>query len=197
MSERKTQEEYKSMSTPKIILRVVRHFLFEGRSFYSNCKQHLDLVKVLKPYKRANLISLRTYAIYLFSYISKSLKVDEKLKILTYHYSFLRSIFPTNKLKELFKNGIELYKERSDNDEFSVTLTSSGLLEFEGSLSLFFTVNGTKVFTLSFSFAPGSVYGVKDKTIVYVSCLQGVKINLRTFPGRQNFLVILFRQLFY
>ena len=48
----------------------------------------------------------------------------------------------------------------------------SGALEFEGSLSLYFQMNGVKLGTLSFSIAPGNVFSCTDENIFYIACLQ-------------------------
>lgn len=180
MPETLKQDEYKSLTRQKVLLRIAQHFLFTGPKMFGHLKKHFALMKVLKPFKNAGLISFRTYGIYLFSYISKSLDVNKKVEILTHNYSFLKNIFPQNQLKKLFKEGIEFYNESSGEDIYSVALHYSSILEFEGSLSLFFYVNNCKIFTLSFTFAPGSVFDTSDKTVIYVSCLQGVKNQFET-----------------
>lgn len=175
MTESQEQPLFKRIKKQMILLKVVQHFLFEKPNIIVHLKKHYELMQVLKPFRKAKLINFRTYVIYLFSFISRSLNVHEKLQILNYNYSFLKNIFNSNQLNQLFKEGIEFYKESSDEDDYTVVLTYSSILEFEGSLSLFFKVNNVKIFTLSFTFAPGEIFKSNNETVIYISCLQGVK----------------------
>jgi uncharacterized protein VirK/YbjX len=155
----------------KKISNLIKRFVLSP-ALITNFKKHIELVKVLKPFKKQGFINHRSYLIYLFSYISKSLTTDDRLEILKFHYSFLRKNFSPRYLKQLFENGIECFKENSMEDEYTVSLLPSSMLEFEGSLSLDFKVNGTKIYTLSFTFVPGHVVNIKEHAVIYISRLQ-------------------------
>jgi uncharacterized protein VirK/YbjX len=142
---------------------------------FMNFKKHYELFKILKFYRDNGLIKSRTYTIYLFSYVSKKFSIKEKLFALTHHYDFLKNSFKNCYLKQIFREGLLCWEEQNENDKFRVVLQSSDLLEFEGSLTLFFTVNNTKVFKLSFNFAPGQILGVQKPTVVFITALKGIR----------------------
>ena len=153
------------------IPRIIQHFFLSGDSRHHR-KQFSNLTRVLKPFKMNNLITYRSYIIYLFSYVSRSLSTDNKARILTHHYLFLKDNLGERYLRKLFSDGIECFKECSDEDEYTVVLSSSSMLEFEGSLSLYFMVNRVKIYTLSFTIAPGNIFNCKGDSIIFISCLQ-------------------------
>ena len=164
----------------KNLSKIVRHFIL-NKNLLTNINDHLSLSKVLRPFKDAGLITHRTSVIYLFSYIAKFLNVREKLSILSYNYSFLRNNFSDAKLKQIFNEGITCFEEENEGDNYKVLLKSSHIFEFEGSQFLVFTMNDVVLFTLSFTFAPGNVFGIESENLIYVSALKGTKNEFEKF----------------
>ena len=164
----------------KNISKIVRHFIF-NKNLITHFDGHLSLLKVLKPFKDAGLISNRTSFIYLFSYIAQFLNTRQKLETLCYNYSFLKKNFSDDKLKQVFNEGITCFEEKSEEDTYKVILKSSHIFEFEGSQFLVFTMNDIALFTLSFTFAPGSVFGMNSENLIYVSALKGTKNEFEKF----------------
>jgi uncharacterized protein VirK/YbjX len=149
------------------------HFIW-NKEAPSNFKQHRALVKALKSAVPPGKPIFRTSVMYLFSYLSGAISTNHKRKILAHHYSFLKRAFCGSQLIQLYNGGVVFYTEQCGQNEYKVTLAASGMLEFEGSLSLIFEMNSQKVASLLFSFAPGNVFDLKDKHIVFISCLQRV-----------------------
>jgi len=162
-------------------LTTVKYIILKSPAVFLHLKGHLKLIWILKSYKETELISLRTYAIYTSSYLSKKLIVKEKLKILTYHYDYLKKIFDPHLLNRLFKNELVFWSCNKHSETLSVSFTFSNMLEFEGSLALIFKVNEIKVFTLAFSFSPGNIFDFSDTTIIYIGCMQGVKDEFENY----------------
>ena len=150
---------------------IVRYCFFED-GFVSNTKKHLKLLGILKPLKIADLITYNTCFIYLFSYLSRALSVNDKFNVLVHHYGFLNNNFSERQLALLLKSGIECYKENDGENEYQIVLTSSAFLEIEGSLTMFLKVDNIKIASLSFSFAPGEIFGIEADNIIHISCLQ-------------------------
>jgi len=155
----------------KLINRLLWRFLL-NKNAVKNITNHTKLINLFKSFKCQNLIFNRTKFIYLFSYLSNSLTTDEKLSTLFHHYNFLNNFFTSSQLSQLFKTGIECYTENIGTDNYNIILKPSGMLEFEGSLSLYFQMNGVRLGTLSFSIAPGNVFKCADESILYIACLQ-------------------------
>lgn len=156
-------------------LTTIKYIVLKSPIIILHLKGHLKLVEGLKFYKERGLISLRTYILYTSSYLSKTLHVKKKLIVLTYHYNYLKTIFKPVLLNQVFKNGVIFWRHSKSSEKFGVTLKFTHMLEFEGSLALVFNFNEVNVFTLSFSFSPGDVFGFSDATIIYIACMQGVK----------------------
>jgi len=127
---------------------------------------------VLKPLKKKRLISYRSYFIYLYSYISRSFGIPDKASILINHYNYLQKKFSGANLEKLFAEGIECLHERAGDDVYTITFSSSSLLEFEGSMLLNFKLNGISLSTLSFTFVPGKLFNIDEEDIIYISGLQ-------------------------
>ena len=149
------------------------HFIWNKEAL-SNFKQHRALVKTLKSVMPPGKPVFRTSVMYLFSYLSGAISTNHKREILAHHYSFLKRAFCGSQLIQLYNGGAVFYKEQCGQNEYKVTLAASGMLEFEGSLSLVFEMNKQKVASLLFSFAPGDVFDLEDENIVFISCLQRV-----------------------
>ena len=164
----------------KNITRIVRHFILRKTSL-TNIRDHFSLVKTLKPFKEAGFITNRTFMIYLFSYIAPFLSTKEKLDVLDYNYNFLKNIFSKDKLKQIFNEGIICFEEINEEDTYKVLLKSSHIFEFEGSQFLVFAMNDIVLFTLSFTFAPGNIFGIESENIIYVSSLKGTKNEFEKF----------------
>ena len=153
------------------ITNTVKYFCF-NKHLGANIKQQLEIVKVLKPLKKKRLISYRSYFIYLYSYISRSFGIPDKASILINHYNYLQKKFSGANLEKLFAEGIECLHERAGDDVYTITFSSSSLLEFEGSMLLNFKLNGISLSTLSFTFVPGKLFNIDEEDIIYISGLQ-------------------------
>jgi uncharacterized protein VirK/YbjX len=149
------------------------HFIWNKRAL-SNLKQHRALAKTLKRAVPPGKPVFRTSVMYLFSYLSGAITTSHKRKILTHHYSFLRKVFTSEQLSQLYNGGIVFYAEQYEQNHYRVILAPSEMLEFEGSLSLLFEINKQKIASLLFSFSPGDVFDIEDENIVFISCLQRV-----------------------
>ncbi len=164
----------------KNISKIFGHFIFNKTPF-TNLKDHLSLVKILKPFKEEGFINNRTFMIYMFSYIAQFLSIKEKLSILCHNYTFLKNNFPKDKLKQIFNEGITCFEEVNEEDTYKVLLKSSHIFEFEGSQFLVFVMNDVVLFTLSFTFAPGNIFGINSESLIYVSALKGTKNEFENF----------------
>jgi uncharacterized protein VirK/YbjX len=155
----------------KNLLKLAKHFIF-SRYAITNSRQQLRIISILNPLKKQGLVDYRSYVIHFFSYISKSFSVQQKAIIIANHYSFLRKKISEEYLNQIFENGFNCYSECGQGDEYTVTLSPSSQLEFEGSLSLFFKVNNIKTYTLSFTFVPGQIFNISKDNVIYISRMQ-------------------------
>ncbi len=139
---------------------------------------HIRLSRTLKPFHKSGFISPKIYYIYLFKYLSYSLKTRDKLAILANHYEFFRKHFPYHILKSIFSNGLKCWFEVRGQDHFEMRLISTTPYENEGSLCMQFNMNGVTLYRIAFTFASGKNFALLDNQIIYITRIQGVKGSL-------------------
>jgi uncharacterized protein VirK/YbjX len=144
---------------------------FKNLKIVPHLKKHRELKEILKPISKYPVIKI-TNRIYAFSYLSKKLSTEGKLEILSHHYRYLQQIFPFSNLEQLFKDGLVCWSENINEDSFAIKLVHN-YLEFEGSLSLDFYMNGILIYKLAFSIANGENLNVNEQRVIYVTLLQG------------------------
>jgi uncharacterized protein VirK/YbjX len=154
-------------------LRLIGYVIFNKKAF-RNSKSQFKLIVLLKYFTDNKLVHFRTNLYHLTDYLSGSFSTGDKIQILIHHYSYLRANFTDAQLRQLFNEGIECYTECIETDKYSIVLTGSSTLEFEGSLSLFFKLNDVKIATLSFTIIPGSTFNLSDQNLAYITCMQRI-----------------------
>ncbi len=152
-------------------LRLLGFVIFNKKA-PRNLIDQIKLIKILRYFTANKLAHLRVNLYHLTEYLACSLSINEKLQALFYHYNYLKTTFSLNQLEQLFNDGIECYAEDIEKDKYSIVLTGSSTLEFEGSLSLFLKMNGMKIAVLSFTIVPGELFGLDDEKVGYITCLQ-------------------------
>lgn len=155
------------------IFRLLGFIIFNKKASL-NLIEQIKLIRVLRYFTNNKLAHLRVNLYHLTEYLSYSFSTDEKLQALLYHYNYLKATYSLNQLKQLFNNGIECYTEDIENDKYSIVLTGSSTLEFEGSLSLLLKVNGVKIAVLSFTIVRGELFGLEDEKVGYITCSQRI-----------------------
>lgn len=145
--------------------------------------QHIQLSKVLKPFSSLGLIANRTYYVYLSRYLSYALSTEMRLDILINHYKYFKKNFPYHILRSIFKDGLVCWSETRGSDNFEIRLVDAYPYETEGSLSFVFNVNGTPLYTVSFTFSPGNHFGLVEDQVLYVTRIQGAKESLDIISG--------------
>jgi uncharacterized protein VirK/YbjX len=142
-------------------------------------KGHLKLAGVLKPMHAEGLVGAKSNHLYLFEYLSASLKTSAKLKILTNHYTYFQNKFPASVSRQILKEeGITCWKEIKDANIFEIKLMNSVPEQAEGPLALNFMMNNNILYTLAFTFSKGKEFGLVDDQIIYITRLQGAKKSL-------------------
>jgi uncharacterized protein VirK/YbjX len=154
-------------------LRLLRFLIFNKKAG-RNLIDQIKLIKVLRYFTVNKLAHLRVNFYHFTEYLSCSFSIDEKFQALFCHYKYLKTTFTLNKLKQLFNDSIECYTECIEDDKYSIVLTGSSTLEFEGSLSLFLKMNGVNIAVLSFTIVPGKLFGLEDEKVGYITRLQRI-----------------------
>ena len=81
---------------------------------------------------------------------SKDFKPKDRLKALTYHYSFLKNNLSNFFLKQISTARTLIWVRHKDEHNLMIWLVIAPTTDLEGELSLYFQVNGTDIYILSF-----------------------------------------------
>ena len=151
----------------------LQHFInyFKNLKIVPYLKKHRELKEILKPISKYPVIKI-TNRIYAFSYLSKKLSTEGKLEILSHHYQFIQDVLGFANVEQLFNDGLVCWSEIINGDLFEIKLVHN-YLEFEGSLSLDFYMNGLLIYKLAFSISDGENLNVNEQRVIYVTLLQG------------------------
>ncbi|MDR3629201.1 MAG: DUF535 family protein [Desulfocapsaceae bacterium] len=140
---------------------------------------HFKLRKTLSSLHRHRLLCPRVKVYYLFDYLSVSLTTRKKLKIINCHYAFLQRTFPFHIIKKIYGDGLTFWSETREGNSYEISLKTPSPFEREGPLLLDFTMNGTALYCMGFSFAPGKCFGVRERIILFISRIQGYAGRLK------------------
>jgi uncharacterized protein VirK/YbjX len=142
--------------------------------FATNIFFHLKLVRHFKKIVCSynGLIDSKVNYLYFKSFISTKFNVEQKLEIMSHHYSFLKKLFDDKMLEELFTTGITCWRVQKEENNSCVSLHASTFDLREGCLRLNFRNNETDIFNLTFTIVPGELLNICDTSVIYVSRVQ-------------------------
>lgn len=111
---------------------------------------------------------------YLMPSLAAGLSRAERLAVMLHHYdSILHHLRPAFFDWVLQERGI--WQAQHGAQQFSIALAYPFESDFEGELSVVFRVGNTRVYTISFTLAPGWVLHAAAPTVLLVSRVQGTK----------------------
>ncbi len=157
---------------------LLASYMFNGLRIFSNVEGHVKLTKVLKPFNTSGLLPARTSYLYLYKFLSCSFNTENRLHALTSHYKYFKNNFPYHSLRLIFSRGLFFWSETVENDLYEMRLINAFPYETEGILSCIFSINGTDIYTVSFTFCEGANFGLVDNQVIYISRIQGGKESL-------------------
>lgn len=109
---------------------------------------------------------------YLHKYLALSFDTDSRSSILANHYQFLSRVVAIDFIDRICRGYIHLWEGEIEENKYAISLTYPE--NEEGELFLIFTENASRLFTLSFTIAPGKLLNVKDDQVIFIGRLQGV-----------------------
>lgn len=148
-------------------------------SITSNLHQQLEIFRILSL-PVFNELVLRD-PVFPFKYLSTKYLIDglpsnERASCFVHHYKFLEARLPVRFLRQQHQREITLFETREAGSAYAVTLgfpPKNAL--FEGEMRLQLLVNGVQIYDLQFTIVPGWILGSKEKDVVFILRLQGMK----------------------
>jgi uncharacterized protein VirK/YbjX len=108
-------------------------------------------------------------------YLAHSFNDSIKYGCRFFHAKFFVSAMWEGRLKGFIKRGMWLFAREIDGNWHHIVLCISPDQKHEGELSLVFHWNRKVIYTLGFSFAPGSAVGLDDSETILIGRMQGHK----------------------
>jgi uncharacterized protein VirK/YbjX len=142
-------------------------------------RTHLRLFNVLvSPEIRAATQHDRRLVFKWFeTYLARGLSSHERARIMEGHYRFVRYCLDGRFMARVCEQPIVLWERRADNrKDYRIVLsfpTSAYGEDLEGDLSLIFQANSSNLFSLTFTIAPGGMFGLAADHVAYVGRSQG------------------------
>ncbi len=110
---------------------------------------------------------------YLRRYLARGLCMHSRAAILAHHYSYLNRYVGHDFMQRICEGQIALWSEIREGNRYEIALTYPRIGHHEGELALMFLENATPLFTVSFTLAPGKLFGVEAHRVLFVGRIQG------------------------
>ena len=109
------------------------------------------------------------------TYLANSFGDTDKYICFFHHYLFMADAVSPDAFKNMLLKEICLFRQTCGPNTYTVTLQSNQELDNEGELILQFRSGETTIYSVTFSFVPGHVFGgaTGDKWVILISRLQG------------------------
>jgi uncharacterized protein VirK/YbjX len=108
-------------------------------------------------------------------YLVLGLKPKFRAAAFAHHYRFMQRNLSEDLLHEILFDEVLVWRRNVEDNNYQITLTFSHPINHEGEFSLYFGVNGARVFVLSFTVVPGHVVEVPAENAILLTRVQGVK----------------------
>ena len=111
---------------------------------------------------------------YLGIYLAPFLSSRARLAIFQHHYSTLAKYTNATFIENIICDKVELWRKQNGPNTYLIgmCLTKHTM---EGDLALFFSCNSQRLFTFTFTIAPGAQLQIDSEHILFVSAVQGSK----------------------
>jgi uncharacterized protein VirK/YbjX len=110
---------------------------------------------------------------YLTEYLKTGLSRKQRASILVHHYTLLSSRAHGTFFRTITDGRVELWKEPIGDHTYRMLLTFPSETHAEGDLALVFRADATDIYTLSFTFGPGTIAGLRASNVMYIARVQG------------------------
>ena len=149
---------------------------WQGVLLLCSLRSHLAVLRVLSHPQSSRLTSkypLLTIK-YLGDYVALGLPLATRRSIFVAHFQFLQRTFNQEFLAALDGVHSTVWRKSIGHAIVEVALSLNFVIEHEGDMLLFFSIDGKVVYRLVFVFASGRDFGLPDETLIVVSGVQGV-----------------------
>lgn len=142
-------------------------------------RRHQKLRKVLsgEKFSRAGLSTFFPHIPFLYlgdQYLAQGISVADKAKIALHHYNVLHACFSHEFMRDFLLQEIVLWRAAREDNAYEISLSLSREIREEGDATLRFSMNGSPVYFIGFSFAPGGFLPGPNRHALLVSRMQGV-----------------------
>jgi uncharacterized protein VirK/YbjX len=171
-----------------ICRRWLRLIFLRSIPFLRNFRGHLKLLQTLSLPHARDLLHSHPRLAYKYlggNYLARTFSATTRLRILHTHYHYLMEYVCDDFLAQVFAARQILWEDSRQEHHFSISLSFPHCLhhpgrrvDHEGDLSLLFQIDGTPVYVICFTIAPGEVFkangmNVGSEKTLFIARIQG------------------------
>ena len=114
------------------------------------------------------------YREFIYAILAKNLSSKQRLIIIIGNLTFINKIIPITFINKLQKKELWLWisDESTNTSKIRLDFASHGM---EGFFRLYYLYNEETIFTIGFTIAPGDIFGVLNKDVIFISNMQLIK----------------------
>jgi len=167
----------------RAVRRILRIALFRSPALLANVRGHARLVRTLLSPEVVCLTKRHLTLPYKYlgaNYLARHLSTRMRLAMLTHHYEFVRTRLHAGFLERVMAQQSTLWSSVGDENRFSIALSlphslhhPGRIVDQEGDLALYFTMNDVPLYVACFSIVPGIAVNLDPRDALFVGRLQG------------------------
>jgi uncharacterized protein VirK/YbjX len=159
-----------------LVKKVIR-FGLADESLVRSIAGHWRVARVMSH--RQTRILIRHFPQLLYRYVSENLARSFpkhwRREILINHYRYLEHHLRNDFFQILLSGGTEVWRGEAQYSQFSIRLSFTGQLNFDGDLLLSFFHDQDQLYQVAFTIVPGWVLGCRLDNVMLISRIQGVR----------------------
>ena len=147
----------------------------KGAALFIDPLTHHKVVKALARRELRPVVDAVPWMMfkYLTDYLKVGLSRKERASILTHHYTLLGNHMSEQFFRTIVDGRLQLWQTFVGDHAYRIFLTFPHTNHDEGDLALIFRADATDLYTLSFTFGPGSIAGLAAPNVMYIARVQG------------------------
>lgn len=147
----------------------------KGAALLVNPWTHLQVAKTFGRREIRPIVDAAPWVMfkYLTDYLKTDLSRKERASILVHHYTLLSNRAHEQFFRTITDGRLELWQAFVGDHAYRIVLTFPRTTHAEGDLALVFRADATDLYTLSFTFGPGSIANLSATNVMYIARVQG------------------------
>ena len=141
----------------------------------TNLQALRNLKEVFTYYRHSTMGGLTEHELVNQSLFSSQFSVKKRLNILSFHYKFLHQRLSSRQRDAMIEVGVTCWQKNFENGSHRIVLKISQKYEYEGCLSMLYSIDDRDIYIMSFTICDGVDFDIDDQFVILISRLQGAR----------------------